>query len=173
MSGIDPNNLEDGVIYEIQFLDIPTSPARGPYQTLQARGIRYVRILNKVGNSTYEIMPLDLDYNDKPIIGRFFGQQYPTGTRTIDMSRPRVTIIKKIGLSPSQKIALGEAELQKQRAESTRSALFQKTQIPATKATGPLGNILDFAGIKSPKSKFGGKTRKGKKSKKIRKTHKH
>lgn len=65
---------------------------------------------------------------------------------------------------------IGEAELNKQKGERTRQ-LSEQIGLSGRTDSGPLGTILGYAGLPEVKPRIkGGKTRKGKKSK--RKTHK-
>ena len=176
-----------GAMYEIYVPDPPYSSIEQRHitQTFKDHNIRYVKILEHTpvnANPSQGIFNADpfvykvATYDDKlkevPI------RRYNYETRTelppneVITPKSKIRIVKQVGLSPSQKTAIGESELQKQRSAQTKQ-IIESVGLPSRLDSGPLGSILEYAGIKPevrPRIK-GGKSRRSKKSK--RKTRKH
>lgn len=177
---LDVRDLQVGKIYNI-IEDIKPSSwqtIEGPDRYALRSGTRFIKITNKTnpfpGSILYTIQALNDDLTPKtirtphndPMYGKRLRVHYPN---SVYRYHPYVDVFApKLYNEDKQKIE--QAELDKRIVPVVQEVLDKKG-VPSTKATGPLGNILEMAGIKTPKSSFGGKkTRRGKKVK--RKTHK-
>jgi len=173
-------NLLIGGTYEI-------SVPNPPYDTIEQRhitqvfkdfNIHYVKILEHrpavslsgriVDQYVYKVATYDDKLKEVPIRRRDYENNLKPPNEFIT-PKSRIRIIRQVRLAPSQKIVLGEAELQKQRSAQTKQIL-ESSGLSGRSDAGPLTNILEYAGIKPevrPRIK-GGKTKKSR-----RKTRKH
>ena len=174
-------NLIVGAMYEIYVPDPPynTLPKQHITQVFKDYKIRYVKILEHtpvVPNTAQGIFNRDpyvyrvSTYNDKlkevPIKRYDYDNKRYLPPKEIITPISGIRIVKRVGLSPAEKTAIGEAELQKQRSARTKQ-IVESIGLPSRSDSGPLNSIMEYAGIKPEvRPRLGGKTRKSKKSNK-------